>query len=478
MSFARPTLTTATPPTDIVPLTAAAFRTSVATGVELDAAATIGFSHPDGARVGRGGAGRRCRRPRSSCLWSADDTIVTVVPVGHWAADTYHTITVQAGSLAVTGRPLTTPVRSAFLTRGPATAVAAATEVVGKRVGLDTAFTVSFDRAGRPDDASTGAIRLEPAVAGRLTVEAAAEGLPRFTFTPLAALKADTRYRLVVDGVRDEDGVPVDAVSLAVKTVMAPEVVRFRPNGPPAGRGPRDQTSRCASPARWTAPRRRRRSRSLVERQADQGQGHVRRERHRPRLRSREEFRLRHAGRRQRRSTAPERGRGSAPARRADRLPDRAQAGRAGRPSREQFVARAAARRRRCSSGGSTGGGSWASVERYYLGLMNCTRTGGWVDLRRALQQPGRSQRRRRSGSTAASAARSPGRTPRSSRSATTAATSSAATRATASAGPATRATAGPRTSAAARGAPEAPSWAATSSSRARSRTTAATTST
>ncbi len=25
-------------------------------------------------------------------------------------------------------------------------------------------------------------------------------------------------------------------------------------------------------------------------------------------------------------------------------------------------------------------GGSWASVERYYLGLMNCTRTGGWVD--------------------------------------------------------------------------------------------------
>ena len=27
--------------------------------------------------------------------------------------------------------------------------------------------------------------------------------------------------------------------------------------------------------------------------------------------------------------------------------------------------------------GGSVGGGSWAAVEHYYLGLMNCTRTGG-----------------------------------------------------------------------------------------------------
>src|SRR4029079_9607257 len=29
--------------------------------------------------------------------------------------------------------------------------------------------------------------------------------------------------------------------------------------------------------------------------------------------------------------------------------------------------------------GGSVGGGSWGAVETYYLRLMNCTRTGGWV---------------------------------------------------------------------------------------------------
>jgi uncharacterized protein YkwD len=49
----------------------------------------------------------------------------------------------------------------------------------------------------------------------------------------------------------------------------------------------------------------------------------------------------------------------------------------------------------RTTSGGSggggaaVGGGSWASVERYYLGLMNCTRTGGWVTSSGACSGPG-----------------------------------------------------------------------------------------
>ena len=37
----------------------------------------------------------------------------------------------------------------------------------------------------------------------------------------------------------------------------------------------------------------------------------------------------------------------------------------------------------------SVGGGSWASVETYYLGLMNCTRTGGWVTSTGACSSPG-----------------------------------------------------------------------------------------
>jgi uncharacterized protein YkwD len=39
--------------------------------------------------------------------------------------------------------------------------------------------------------------------------------------------------------------------------------------------------------------------------------------------------------------------------------------------------------------GAAVGGGSWAAVESYYLGLMNCTRTGGWVTSSGACSSPG-----------------------------------------------------------------------------------------
>jgi len=41
------------------------------------------------------------------------------------------------------------------------------------------------------------------------------------------------------------------------------------------------------------------------------------------------------------------------------------------------------------NAGAAVGGGSWASVERYYLGLMNCTRTGGWVTSNGSCSSPG-----------------------------------------------------------------------------------------
>ena len=75
VAFVRPTLTTATPPTDIVPLTAAAFRTSVGTGVELQAGATIGFSTPmERASVE---ASLDIEPPIAvELLWNDDDTAV------------------------------------------------------------------------------------------------------------------------------------------------------------------------------------------------------------------------------------------------------------------------------------------------------------------------------------------------------------------------------------------------------------------
>ena len=41
------------------------------------------------------------------------------------------------------------------------------------------------------------------------------------------------------------------------------------------------------------------------------------------------------------------------------------------------------------ASSGSTGGGPWAAAERYYLGLLNCTRGGGLVTSSGACSSPG-----------------------------------------------------------------------------------------
>ena len=379
LTFVRPSLTTATPPTDIVPLTAAAFRTTVGTGVELGAAATIGFSTPmERASVE---AALTVTPPTAVELhWNADDTVVTVVPVGHWAADTYHTITVQPGSLASTGRPLTTPVRTAFLTRGPASAVAAATEVFGKRVGIETAFTIGFDRAIDPASLPR-AIRLEPEVAGRLSVEAATDGLPQVTFTPLTALKANTRYKLVVDGVRDEDGVPVESFALVVKTSVAPQVVRFRP----AAR--QQDVARSADiSVRFTRPMDRASAKKafqiLVNGKPIKGTITFAEKDTVVVFDPAKDFAY------DTRVTATvaqtARSADGVPLRRPEQIAFRTELKPDANPTR-----RTSPTSTPISSGGSTGGGSWAAVERYYLGLMNCTRTGGSVTSTGSCSSPG-----------------------------------------------------------------------------------------
>ena len=49
--------------------------------------------------------------------WDAGHQTLTIRPAGAWRPDTLHSVTVDPGALAQTGRPLAKPVRAAFLTR-------------------------------------------------------------------------------------------------------------------------------------------------------------------------------------------------------------------------------------------------------------------------------------------------------------------------------------------------------------------------
>ena len=142
ISLARPQVTTASPVRDIVPLTQAAFRTAVGTKVQLGAPATLAFTTPmERASV----EAALTVEPRTDVTlrWSDDDTTVTIVPATHWQAGTFYTITVGAGALASTGRPMTSPVRAAFLTRTATSATLAATASTGSRVSIGSLSTAT-----------------------------------------------------------------------------------------------------------------------------------------------------------------------------------------------------------------------------------------------------------------------------------------------------------------------------------------------
>lgn len=229
IGLSRPTGTTATPPSKQVPLTNAAFRTDLRVGQSPATAVEIAFS----TAMERESVEAALRvEPRTSIdlAWNADRTVLTVNPRFGWRTGTYHTITVAPGALATTGRPLTTPVRAAFLTR-PATAGSiAATHQADGRIGLDASFVLEFDR---PIDAATlrGALVVRPVLAGTLQALGRRTQSNRFLFTPARALASDSRYELSISGaVRDVDGAALaNAATMVVRTVAAPGVVRFRP---------------------------------------------------------------------------------------------------------------------------------------------------------------------------------------------------------------------------------------------------------
>lgn len=380
ISLARPDATTATPPSQPIPVTQASFRTAIGTGVALDAPATITFSTPmDRDSVEASITVRPATPVRLG--WRDGDTAVTISPQGFWSAGTLHTITVEPGALARNGRPLTAPARTEFLTRGPAAAILAASDTIGKRAALDTAFLIAFDA---PIDRTTveAGVRLEPDVEGTVELVGIADGAPRYRFVPAEPLEAGRKYRLIVDGVRSIGGAALDRAALAVRTVTAPSVVRFRPF-----EKSQDVARDAAISVRFTEPMDRASTKKAfavtIDDKAVAG-----------RIRFAEDDtvlvfvptkRLPYGAR----VVASVAG----TARSAKGIPigssEKAAFRTVPKPKKSVAIERSSGSGGGSSGGGSAGGGSWGAVERYYLRLMNCTRTGGWVTSGGNCSSPG-----------------------------------------------------------------------------------------
>ena len=397
---AQPAPVAATPPSQPVPLTDAAFGPVVTTGAGLGQTMTITFSAPmDPASVDALTTVLPATDVRLS--WDPADTTLTIAPTVGWRPATYHTVTVAAGALARSGQPLLSPVHTAFLTRGAATLTIAATERLASRVSASTAFDVDVS-GSVSTDAATAAIQLRPVggttatpVAGTVTtVDGAAAGTTSFRFTPTDGLHADTKYRLVVSGLHDADGVAIPTASLLVRTVAAASVVRFRPRADTLGVA-RDATLSV----RFTAPMDRAATAKAftVTANGKPVAGKV------SWAEGDEVLVFKPTAALPYKATVAMTV--AATARSTDGVAIAASARGLFRTVPKPVVTPAShgtgggsggggssgggGGGGGSSGGGAVGGGSWGSVEVYYLGLMNCTRTGGWVTSSGACSSPG-----------------------------------------------------------------------------------------
>jgi uncharacterized protein YkwD len=374
---ARPNPASGIAPTHGSAVAASEFSTAIETGESAHAAIAVSFPSPmNGASV----EANLSVDPATAInlAWDATETHLTVTPRSAWAIGTLHTITVDAGALDAKGSPLEHRVRAAFLTRGPTTAALTAAPLAAGEATGATRFRIAFNG---PIDATSIALQFSPALAGQLVSVAGSTDLaPVLEFIPSNGLAANVTYQVSLSATaRDLDGFAIVSAPATIRMAAAPAVIRFRPLTGAKGVGWTQNLSvRFSEPmdhattqAAWSATQAglaiagsfswAENDKVLVFNPTSS------------------------LGYAQKISLAVA---SSATSRAGLQLKAAATATftTAAKPSTGTHRTSGGSSG---GSGGSIGGSTWAAVEAYYLKLMNCTRTGGWVTSTGACSSPG-----------------------------------------------------------------------------------------
>ncbi len=358
---------------------AASLMESVRTGHGLETPFVVQFSAPmDAASV----AAALRIQPDAAVTLSWDDAgmTLTITPLDHWQPDTLYSVTVDELARASAGGALKAQVRALVLTAAAGTATIEATRPTGDLARLDTAFTLTFDRDVSMDEVRA-ALRSEPVIHGDVT----ATNTPgELVLTPYGPLAPDTTYRIWLEDLRDADGIAFGSTpSVEVTTAAAPGVVRFRPRD-----GTKDVERSAGISVRFT--QRMDRATTAAAFHVTVGDKEV-------------------AGKITWAESdtvlvfAPSSD--LAYSSKVNMTVDLRATSQAGVPIDHavtgQFVVKAKPKPKPTpkpvvtttpisKSGGSGAvSGSWTAVESYYLKLMNCTRTGGWVTSTGSCSSPG-----------------------------------------------------------------------------------------
>ncbi len=365
----RPAPGVAAPVSDPVPVSGDLFM-AVGTAHALTDPFTVAFDAPmDPAAVA--GALRIEPSVAYALGWDASTRVLTISPVDHWQPDTLYSVVIGPSARSEDGGLLASPLRSIVLTANAGSGELSVTAPAGTRARLDTGFAIRLDR-DLPVSAVQAALRTQPAAAGKVT---AGDDPGTYLFQPNGPLAPDTMYRVWLAGLADADGVPFGAAPVVgVRTVKAPEVVRFRP---------KDDSTKVKRTAELSV----RFTESMDEgRTADAYSVTANGKRVKGTLRWAEDGTvlvfepakaLPYGAKVVQRVNLVARSRDGAPIGRAVTATFKVV------PRPEPATVPIA------TGGGGAVSGSWTAVERYYLKLMNCTRTGGWVTASGACSSPG-----------------------------------------------------------------------------------------
>lgn len=167
--------------------------------------------------------------------WSADGRHLTVSPQGSWAPSQIYALRVGTTARDRTGRSIATPVGATFLTRGRPSVTLALTKVTDGSGLLDTGVDIVFSEAVNQDTVRQ-AFTVSPAVDGRIVSVSDVPNQPptfhHFRWIPAEPLTQGTDYTFSLNNsVADADGVTMlEPATLAMSTLTRPAVVRYRPS--------------------------------------------------------------------------------------------------------------------------------------------------------------------------------------------------------------------------------------------------------
>ena len=164
-------------------------------------------------------------------LWDATSQVLSIAPISHWVPFTNYTIDITNMATDQEGLSLATEIHTSFASGSPTAGTLSATLVLDDLVAPNTAFALTFTR---PVKLSTVVTRLAISPAVDVTIvgdDPTDAASATFTMTPKAPLASDQNYVVsFADGGTDSAGAALQPVAPAsVKTMKAPAVLSFRP---------------------------------------------------------------------------------------------------------------------------------------------------------------------------------------------------------------------------------------------------------